>query len=71
MGAIPCKECAAPVPPQAKACPHCGLIISAPPMTEAEVKQIRGSDLTVKIVAVLLIVYMLGVVGYFIYDHLL
>ena len=34
-------------------------------------KQIRGSAQTAKIVAGLLILYMLGVVGYFIYDHLL
>ncbi len=59
------------VPPQAKACPHCGLRLSAPPMTEVELKQTRGVALTVKIVAVLLILYMMGVVGYFIYDHLL
>ena len=71
MGANTCRQCATPVPPRAKACPHCGLRLSAPPMTEAEIKQIRGSALTAKIVAVLLIVYMLGVVGYFIYDHLL
>lgn len=40
-------------------------------MTKAELTRIRGGALTVKIVAVLLIVYMLGVVEYFIYDHLL
>jgi predicted nucleic acid-binding Zn ribbon protein len=71
MGAIDCRECGTPVPPQAKACPHCGQTLPAPPMTETELRQIRGSALTVKIVAVLLVLYMLGVVGVFIYDHLL
>ncbi len=32
---------------------------------------IRACELTAKIVAVLIILYMSGVVGFFIYDHLL
>ena len=38
---------------------------------DAEQKEKRASAITVRIVVVLLILYFIGVVGYFIHDHLL
>ncbi len=70
MGPTPCPECAAPVLPPARTCPRCGHSL-APPPTEAETRETRAGAVAAKIVAVLLIVYMLGVAGYFVYDHLL
>ncbi len=71
MGPKTCPECAAPVLPRARTCPRCGLPLAMPPPTEAERREMRTGAVAAKIVAVLLIVYMLGVVGYFVYDHLL
>ncbi len=71
MGPITCPECAAPVLPRARTCPRCGHSLAAAPPTEAERKERRAGAVAAKIVAVLLILYMLGVAGYFVYDHLL
>ena len=67
MGPTPCPECAAPVLPRARTCPRCG----HPLATAAERREMRAGAVAAKIVAVLLVVYTLGVVGYFVYDHLL
>ncbi len=69
MDPVTCPECAAPVLPPARTCPRCGHPLAAPPPTEAERREMRAGAVAVKIVAV--VVYMLGVVGYFVYDHLL
>ncbi len=71
MGPRTCPECAAPVLPRARSCPRCGHPLAAAPPTEAERKEMRAGAVAAKIVAVLLVVYMLGVAGYFVYDHLL
>ena len=71
MGPVTCPECAAPVLPPARTCPRCGHPLAPPPPAEAERREMRAGAVAAKIVAVLLIVYMLGVAGYFIYDHLL
>ncbi len=71
MGPITCPECAAPVLPPARTCPRCGHPLAPPPPTEAKRREMRAGAVAAKIVAVLLVVYMLGVVGYFVYDHLL
>ena len=70
MGPVTCPECAAPVLPRARTCPRCGHPM-APPPAEAERRETRAGAVAAKIVAVLLVVYMLGVAGYFVYDHLL
>ncbi len=71
MGPAPCPECAAPVLPRARTCPRCGHPLAAAAPTGAERRETRAGAVAAKIVAVLLIVYMLGVAGYFVYDHLL
>ncbi len=71
MGPAPCPECAAPVLPRARTCPRCGYPLAVPPPTGAERRETRAGAVAAKIVAVLLLVYMLGVAGYFVYDHLL
>ena len=71
MGPVTCPECAAPVLPRARTCPRCGHPLAASPPTGAERKEVRAGAVAAKIVAVLLTLYMLGVAGYFIYDHLL
>lgn len=70
MDPVTCAECAAPVPPRARTCPRCGHPLAAPP-TAAERREMRAGAVAAKIVAVVLVVYMLGVAGYFVYDHLL
>ncbi len=69
MGPVTCPECAAPDLPPARTCPRCGHPLAVPP--PAERREMRPGAVAAKIVAVLLVVYMLGVVGYFVYDHLL
>ncbi len=71
MGPKTCPEYAAPVLPRARTCPRCGHPVAAAPPTEAERKEMRAGCVAAKMVGVLLIVYMLGVAGYFVYDHLL
>ncbi len=71
MDPVTCPECAAPILPRARTCPRCGHPVAAAPPTEAERKEMRAGAVAAKMVAVLLIVYMLGVAGYFVYDHLL
>ncbi len=71
MGPVTCPECAAPVQPRARTCPRCGHPLAVPPPTEAERREMRAGAVAAKIVAVLLTLFMLGVVGYFVYDHLL
>ena len=71
MDPVTCPECAAPVLPPARTCPRCGHSLAPPPPTEAERKEMRAAAVAAKIVAVLLVLYMLGVAGYFVYDHLL
>ncbi len=71
MGPVTCPECAAPVLPRARTCPRCGHPQAAAAPTEAERREMRAGAVAAKIVAVLLILYMLGVAGYFVYDHLL
>ncbi len=71
MDPVTCPECAAPVLPRARTCPRCGHPVAAAPPTEAERKEMRAGAVAAKMVALLLIVYMLGVAGYFVYDHLL
>jgi predicted amidophosphoribosyltransferase len=71
MGPVTCPECAAPVLPPARTCPRCGHPQAAAPPNEAERREIRAGAVAAKIVAVLVVVYMLGVAGYFVYDHLL
>ncbi len=71
MGPTPCPECTAPVLPPARTCPSCGHPLAVPPPTEAERREMRAGAVAAQMVAVLLVVYMLGVVGYFVYDHLL
>ncbi len=71
MGPVTCPECAAPVLPRARSCPRCGHPLAALPPTEAERREMRAGAVAAKIVAVLLILYMLGVAGTFVYDHLL
>ncbi len=71
MGPTPCPECAAPVLPRARTCPRCGHPLAPPSPAETERRETRAGAVAAKIVAVLLIVYTLGVVGYFVYDHLL
>ena len=71
MDPVTCPECAAPVLPRARTCPRCGHPLAPPPPTGAERKEVRAGAVAAKIVAVLLTLYMLGVVGYFVYDHLL
>jgi predicted nucleic acid-binding Zn ribbon protein len=68
---IECPRCAAPIPPPAKVCLNCGHLLVSKPTPEEALRGMRASRLTVKILAVLLAVYMLAVVGTFIYDHLL
>ena len=70
MGPVTCPECAAPVLPRARSCPRCGHPL-APPPAEAEKREMRAGAVAAKIVAVLLVLYMLGVAGTFVYDHLL
>ncbi len=65
-----CPDCAAPVLPRARSCPRCGHPL-APAPTEVERREMRAGAVAAKIVAVLLTLYMLGVAGYFVYDHLL
>ncbi len=71
MDPVTCPECAAPVLPPARTCPGCGHPLVVPPPAEAQRREMRPGAVAAKIVAVLLVVYMLGVVGYFVYDHLL
>ncbi len=71
MDPVTCPECAAPVLPRARTCPRCGHPVAAAPPTEAERKEMLAGAVAAKMVAVLLVVYMLGVAGYFVYDHLL
>ena len=71
MGPVTCPECAAPVLPPARTCPRCGYPLAPPPPTEAETREMRAGAAAAKIVAVLLVLYMLGVAGTFVYDHLL
>ncbi len=71
MDPVTCPECAAPVLPPARTCPRCGHPLAAPPPTEAKRREMRAGAVAAKIGAVLLVVYMLGVAGYFVYDHLL
>ena len=71
MNPVTCPECAAPVPSRAGTCPRCGHPLAAAAPTEAERREMRAGAVAAKIVAVLLILYMLGVAGYFVYDHLL
>ncbi len=71
MDPVTCPECAAPVLPRARTCPRCGHPLAAAPPTEAERTEMRAGAVAAKIVALLLIVYMLGVAGYCVYDHLL
>ena len=71
MGPVKCPECAAPVLPPARTCPRCGHPLAPPPPTEAETREMRAGAVAAKIVAVLLVLYMLGVAGTFVYDHLL
>ncbi len=61
----------APVLPRARTCPGCGHSLAVAPPTEAERRETRAGAVAAKIVAVLLTLYMLGVAGYFVYDHLL
>ena len=62
---------AALVLPRARTCPRCGHSLAPPPPTGAERKETRAGAVAAKIVAVLLVLYMLGVAGTFVYDHLL
>ena len=71
MDPCTCPECAAPVLPRARTCPRCGRPLAAAAPTEAERREMRAGAVAAKIVAVLVVVYMLGVAGYFVYDHLL
>ncbi len=71
MDPVTCPECAAPVLPTARTCPRCGHPLAPPSPAEAERREMRAGAVAAKIVAVVLIVYMLGVAGYFVYDHLL
>ncbi len=71
MDPITCPECTAPVLPPAWPCPRCGHPLAVPPPTGAERREMRAGAVAAQMVAVLLVVYMLGVVGYFVYDHLL
>ncbi len=71
MGPAPCPECAAPVLPRARTCPRCGCLLAPPPPAGTERRETRAGAVAAKIVAVILVVYMLGVAGYFVYDHLL
>ncbi len=71
MGPVTCPECAAPVLPRARTCPRCGHPLPPPTPAEAERREMRAGAVAAKIVAVLLVVYMLGGAGYCVYDHLL
>ncbi len=68
---IECPRCDAPIPPPAKVCLNCGHLLVSKPSPEEALRGMRASRLAVKIIAIGLVVYMLGVVGTFIYDHLL
>ncbi len=65
------RDCAARFLRGAGTCPGCGTPLAPPPPTGAERREMRAGAVAAKIVAVLFIVYTLGVVGYFVYDHLL
>jgi predicted amidophosphoribosyltransferase len=71
MGAIICPKCAAPVPAGEKTCLRCGRPLAAAALREAEGRERRAAAYTARIAAVLLVLYMAVVVGFFVYEHLL
>ncbi|MDP6390056.1 MAG: hypothetical protein QF654_09205 [Alphaproteobacteria bacterium] len=68
---IECPRCDAPIPPPAKVCLNCGHLLASKPPPEEALRGMRASRAAAKILVITLILYMLAVVGTFIYDHLL
>ena len=68
---IECPRCDAPIPPPAKVCLNCGHLLVSKPSPEEALRGMRTSRVAVRILVIVLLVYVLGVVGTFIYDHLL